>query len=267
MKKKTLLIILGIVLVLVAVLFVLWLCRPKTNTVVPLNEEAADTKYPCTVTQSGENLQVDIEGGKQGYVWKVTDYGENTASAVIEKSDESGARILVKPLMSGASCLTISLQKVENPAEIESQIFLNVMVQNNTVSFVSQTRKDLAPISATNAAGEQQPFTLKPLMDGSYQVSVFGKPNAKWSVNVARGKATVTNDTPDLDEKLTEKVSVGSFTITCKGEENCLIFIKDEVHSEALKIEMKYDPAAGFSPLQTEWVTLPALSEETTPAA
>lgn len=266
MKKKTLLIVLGIVLVLVAALFVLWLCRPKNAAVAPLNEDAADAKYPCTVTQSGENLQVDIEGGKYGYLWKVTDYGENTASAVIEKSDESGARILVKPLMSGASCLTISLQNTENSAEIESQIFLNVMVQNNTVSFVSQTRKDLASVGANTASG-QQPFTLKPMIDGSYQVNVFGKPNAEWSVNIARGKATVTNDTPSLDKKLTEKVSLGAFTITCKGEENCLIYIKDDAHSEMLIIEMKYDPAAGFSPLKTEWVTLPASSEETTPAA
>lgn len=257
MKKKTLFIILGIVLlVLVAALVILWLCMSPEKA-APLNEDVSDTKYPCTVTQKGENLQVDIDGGVEGYEWAVTDYGENTASAVVEKSDEKGARIIVKPLMAGASRLTISLQNTENPADMLSQIFLNVMVKNDVVSLVSQTRKDLV----IDDGDKNQSFSLKPMMDGSYKVTVIGKPKAVWSAFVVRGTATVTKLERDYDEQTTKYASPASFTFTCKGEENCVILFKDEVNSEALKIEMKYDAETGFSPLTTDWMTLPTVAE------
>lgn len=265
MKKKTLFIILGVVLALALVLLVLWLCAPDKPA--PLNKDTDETKYPCVVTQDGDNLQVDIDGGVEGYEWVVTDYGENTASAVVEKSSEKGARILVKPLMAGASRLTISLQSTENPADMRSQIFLNVMVQNGVVSLVSQTRKDLVIDDEGKDKDKTQPFILKPMMDGSYMVNIIGKPKAVWSTFVARGTATVTEIEREYDEQVTEYASPASFTFTCKGEENCVIFIKDDVNSEALKIEMKYDAETGFSPLTTEWMTLPTVAESTTKAS
>lgn len=261
MKKKTLFIILGVVLALALVLLILWLCMPEKPA--PHNG-TSDTKYPCVVTQKGENLQVDIDGGVEGFQWAVTDYGENTVTAVVETSSEKGARILVKPLMAGPSRLVISLQGIENPADMRSQIFLNVMVKNGAVSLVSQTAKDLEV--ATESNDDAQPYTLKPMMDGSYMVSVMGKPHATWSVFVARGKATVTQTEREYDERVAEYVSPAAFTFTCQGEENCVIFIKDDVNSEALKIEMKYDAETGFSPLKTEWITLPTEAETPTKA-
>lgn len=264
MKKKTLFIILGVVLALALILLVLWLCAPDKAT--PLNQDTEDTKYPCVVTQDGENLKVEIDGGVKGYEWAVTDYGENTASAVVEKSSEKGARILVKPLMAGASRLTISLQNTENPADMRSQIFLNVMVQNGAVSLVSQTRKDLVIDDEGKEKDGTQPFILKPMMDGSYRVNVIGKPKAEWSAFVVRGTATVTQIEREYDAQVTEYASPASFTFTCKGEENCVILIKDDVNSEALKIEMKYDAETGFSPLTTDWLTLPTAAENVTKA-
>ena len=264
MKKKTLFIILGVVLALALVLLVLWLCAP--NKPEPLNQDAEGTKYPCVVTQKGENLQVDIDGGEEGYEWAVTDYGENTASAVVEKSSEKGASILVKPLMAGASRLTISLQNTENPADMRSQIFLNVMVKNGTVTLVSQTRKDLVIDDGGEDTDKNRSFTLKPMMDGSYRVDVIGKPKAVWSAFVVRGTATVTQAERDYDEQVTKYASPASFTFTCTGEENCVILIKDDVNSEALKIEMKYDAETGFSPLTTDWTTLSTVAENVTKA-
>ena len=245
-------IILGVVLVLALALLILWLCAPEKPA--PLNEEPTDAKYPCVVTQKGENLQVEIDGGAKGCEWLVTDYGENTATAVVEKSSEKGARILVKPLMAGASRLTVSLQGVDDPADIRSQIFLNVMVKNNTVSFVSQTRKDLA---IDDDKDDTQRFTLKPTIDGSYRVSVLGKPKAEWSTVVARGSMIVTESETEHDETLLEYATPVEYTFTCQGEENCILFIIDSVNSEALKIEMKYDAETGFSPLTTEWINVP----------
>ena len=261
MKKKTLFIILGVVLALALVLLVLWLCAPEKPAA--LNDDDADAKYPCVVTQKGENLQVEIDGGAEGCEWLVTDYGENTATAVVEKSSEKGARILVKPLMAGASRLTVSLQGIDDPEDVRSQIFLNVMVKNNTVSFVSQTRKDLV---IDDKKGDAQRFTLKPMIDGSYRVNVLGKPKAAWSTVVARGSMIVTENETEHDETLLEYATPVEYTFTCRGEENCVLLIIDSVNSEALKIEMKYDAETGFSPLTTEWVTVPTEAETPTKA-
>ena len=103
MKKKVIWIILGIVIALAVALLILWLCTPKKPAVVPLNADDSSAKYPCTVTQDGDNIKLFIKGSLEGYEWVVTDYERNTLSTVLEGTDENGTTFLIKPLMSGES--------------------------------------------------------------------------------------------------------------------------------------------------------------------
>ncbi len=256
MKKKTLFIILGIVLVLALVLLILWLCTPEKT---PLNEPDPDVTYPCTVTQQGENLLVTIQGGEKDCAWVVTDYGNGTVTAVVEKAGKNETRFLVKPLMSGSSRLTFSLRTTEGVPEVRSQISLDVAVNGDTVSYVGQNHADIP----TAKKDDEAPYSVHMMSDGTCLVTVIGQPNAAWDFVVTRGQAFgVRCDTqPTGTTDSADDCSLAQYKVTCRGNENALIFVMDRVHGEALQLEMKYDAATGFSPLSYEWITLPAQAE------
>ena len=258
MKKKTLFIILGIVLVLALVLLILWLCMPEKEV---LSEADPDATYPCTVTQQGENLRVVIQGGEEDCEWAVTDYGNGTVTVVAEKSGKNEARFLVKPLMTGASRLTFSLRSTKSLSDVRSRISLDVAVKGDAVSYVGQSHTDIAAVKAD----EKAPCSARMMSDGTCLVTAVGKPNAQWDFVVVRGKAygvrcdsepTGTNDSA-------KDSSLVQYKVTCTGTENVLIFVMDTAHGEAMQLEMKYDGQAGFSPLAYEWITLPTAADTT----
>lgn len=262
MKKKTLFIILGIVLALALVLLILWLCTPEKT---PLNESDPDVTYPCTVTQQGENLLVTIQGGEEDCAWAVTDYGNGTVTAVVEKSGKNETRFLVKPLMSGSSRLTFSLRTTKGVPEVRSRISLDVAVNGNTVGYVGQSHADIAAVKKDDKA----PYSVHMMRDGTCLVTLIGQPGAEWDFVVTRGQAFgVRCDTqPTGTTNSADDLSLAQYKVTCRGNENALIFVMDRVHGEALQLEMKYDSETGFSPLTTEWLTLPTVAESTTKAA
>ncbi len=257
MKKKTLFIILGIVLVLVLALLILWLCTPKKT---PLNESDPDVTYPCSVTQQGENLLVTIQGGEEDCAWAVTDYGNGTVTAVVEKSGKNKTSFLVKPLMSGSSRLTFSLRTTKGVPEVRSQISLDVAVKGDTVSYVGQSHTDIAVAKQD----DKVPYSVHMMSDGTCLVTAVGQPGAEWDFVVARGKAYGERcDTePTGTTNSADDFSLVQYKVTCTGNENVLIFVMDRIHGEALQLEMKYDDQVGFSPLSYEWITLPAMETE-----
>ncbi len=259
MKKKTLFIILGIVLVLALVLLVLWLCMPEKT---PLNESEPDATYPCTVTQQGKNLLVTIQGGEEDYEWAVTDYGNGTVTAVAENSGKNETRFLVKPLMTGSSRLTLSLRSTKSLSDVRSRISLDVAVKGDTVSYVGQSHTDIAAVNGD----EKVPCSARMMSDGTCLVTAVGQPDAQWDFVVVRGKAVgVRCDTqPTGTNDSANGSSLVQYKVTCKGTENVLIFVMDTAHGEAMQLEMKYDGQAGFSPLSYEWITLPTAAENTT---